>query len=69
MLDSKLRMPFVWKCTEFGYDGNGVKVIRAMEDLDHLPNVECITEEMISLKNELAVIVCRNPAGRNISCG
>jgi hypothetical protein len=24
---------------------------------------------MISLKNELAVIVCRNPAGRNISCG
>jgi 5-(carboxyamino)imidazole ribonucleotide synthase len=39
-------------------DGNGVKVIRAMEDLDHLPNVECITEEMISLKNELAVIVC-----------
>jgi 5-(carboxyamino)imidazole ribonucleotide synthase len=40
-----------------------VKVIRAMEDLDHLPNVECITEEMISLKNELAVIVCRNPAG------
>jgi 5-(carboxyamino)imidazole ribonucleotide synthase len=63
MLDSKLRMPFVWKCTEFGYDGNGVKVIRAMEDLDHLPNVECITEEMISFKNELAVIVCRNPAG------
>jgi 5-(carboxyamino)imidazole ribonucleotide synthase len=27
-----------------------------MEDLDHLPNVECITEEMISLKNELAVV-------------
>jgi 5-(carboxyamino)imidazole ribonucleotide synthase len=63
MLDSKLRMPFVWKCTEFGYDGNGVKVIRAMEDLDHLPNVECIAEEMIPFKNELAVIVCRNPTG------
>jgi 5-(carboxyamino)imidazole ribonucleotide synthase len=63
MLDSKLRMPFVWKCTEFGYDGNGVKVIRAMEDLDHLPNVECIAEEIIPFKNELAVIVCRNPTG------
>jgi 5-(carboxyamino)imidazole ribonucleotide synthase len=63
MLDSKLRMPFIWKCTEFGYDGNGVKVIRAMEDLDHLPNVECIAEEMIPFKNELAVIVCRNPTG------
>jgi 5-(carboxyamino)imidazole ribonucleotide synthase len=47
-----------------------VKVIRAMEDLDHLPNVECITEEMISLKKELAVIVCRNPAGEiKTSCG
>jgi 5-(carboxyamino)imidazole ribonucleotide synthase len=44
-------MPFVWKCTEFGYDGNGVKVIRQISDLDHL--VECIAEEMIPLKNEL----------------
>jgi 5-(carboxyamino)imidazole ribonucleotide synthase len=31
--------------------------------LDELPNVECIAEEMIPLKNELAVIVCRNPSG------
>jgi 5-(carboxyamino)imidazole ribonucleotide synthase len=22
ILDSKLKIPFVWKCTEFGYDGN-----------------------------------------------
>jgi 5-(carboxyamino)imidazole ribonucleotide synthase len=63
ILDSKLKMPFVWKCTEFGYDGNGVKVIREIADLDHLPNVECIAEEMIPFKNELAVIVCRNPSG------
>ena len=63
LLDSKLRMPFVWKCTEFGYDGNGVKVIRQISDLDELPNVECIAEEMIPFKNELAVIVCRNPSG------
>lgn len=63
ILDSKTRMPFVWKCTEFGYDGNGVKVIREIADLDELPNVECIAEEMIPFKNELAVIVCRNPSG------
>jgi 5-(carboxyamino)imidazole ribonucleotide synthase len=63
ILDSRLRMPFVWKCTEFGYDGNGVKVIRQISDLDELPNVECIAEEMIPFKNELAVIVCRNPSG------
>jgi len=63
ILDSKLRMPFVWKCTEFGYDGNGVKVIRQLTDLDNLANVECIAEEMVPFKNELAVIVCRNPSG------
>jgi 5-(carboxyamino)imidazole ribonucleotide synthase len=60
---SAVEMPFVWKCTEFGYDGNGVKVIRHASDLDNLPNVECIAETMVPFKNELAVIVCRNPSG------
>ncbi|MFV8442999.1 5-(carboxyamino)imidazole ribonucleotide synthase [Flavobacterium sp. LB2P44] len=64
ILDSKLKLPFVWKCTEFGYDGNGVKVIRQISDLDNLANVECIAEEMVPFKNELAVIVCRNPSGK-----
>ncbi|HQZ24934.1 MAG TPA: 5-(carboxyamino)imidazole ribonucleotide synthase [Flavobacterium sp.] len=63
IVESKLQMPFVWKCTEFGYDGNGVKIIRSLEDLENLPNVECIAEEMVEFKNELAVIVCRNPSG------
>jgi 5-(carboxyamino)imidazole ribonucleotide synthase len=63
LVESNLRMPFVWKCTEFGYDGNGVKVIRKTSDLDNLPNVECIAEDIIPFKNELAVIVCRNPSG------
>jgi 5-(carboxyamino)imidazole ribonucleotide synthase len=58
-----IKLPFVWKCTEFGYDGTGVKIIRTLSDLDNLPNVECISEEMIPFKNELAVIVCRNPSG------
>ena len=63
LLDAKVKLPFVWKCTEFGYDGNGVKIIREMSDLDNLATVECIAEEMIPFKNELAVIVCRNPSG------
>ena len=60
---SNLKLPFVWKCTEFGYDGMGVKIIRTQSDLDNLPNVECISEEMIPFKNELSVIVCRNVTG------
>jgi 5-(carboxyamino)imidazole ribonucleotide synthase len=63
VLEGEVKLPFVWKCTEFGYDGNGVKVVRDASDLDHLPNVECIAEMMIPFKNELAVIVCRNPSG------
>ncbi|MDD3003497.1 5-(carboxyamino)imidazole ribonucleotide synthase [Flavobacterium sp.] len=62
-LEGKIPLPFVWKSTEFGYDGNGVKVVRTVEDLEMLPDVECIAEEMIAFKNELAVIVVRNPNG------
>jgi len=58
-----LNFPFVWKCAQFGYDGQGVKVVRKLKDLEHLPNVECIAEEMINFKNELAVIVSRSENG------
>ncbi|MDI1256509.1 MAG: 5-(carboxyamino)imidazole ribonucleotide synthase [Flavobacterium sp.] len=61
--NNEIPFPFIWKCTEFGYDGNGVKVIRKAEDANNLPDVECIAEAMIAFKNELAVIVCRNPSG------
>jgi len=59
----ELEFPFVWKCAEFGYDGNGVKIVRSTFDLIDLPDVECIAEDMVPFKNELAVIVCRNPSG------
>lgn len=52
--------PFIWKSAQFGYDGMGVKTIRNHHDLQNLPNVACITEEMIPFKMELAVIVARN---------
>ena len=55
--------PFVWKAARFGYDGNGVKIVRTIADLESLPNVECITEKLIPFKNELAVIVARNKEG------
>ena len=58
-----INFPFVWKAARFGYDGNGVKIVRNIEDLASLPNVECITEKLIPFKNELAVIVARNAAG------
>ncbi|WP_136465082.1 5-(carboxyamino)imidazole ribonucleotide synthase [Flagellimonas onchidii] len=62
-----LRFPFVWKSAQFGYDGQGVKVVRKIEDLEGLPNVECIAEEMVNFKNELAVIVTRNEEGEVVT--
>jgi 5-(carboxyamino)imidazole ribonucleotide synthase len=59
----EVAMPFVWKSTQFGYDGNGVKVIRNAESFNGLPDVQCIAELMVPFKNELAVIVARNPSG------
>ena len=56
-------LPFVWKCTQFGYDGTGVKVVRTASDIENLPNVECIAEKMILFQNELAVIVARSASG------
>ena len=58
-----LQFPFVWKVAQFGYDGQGVKVVRSLNDLKGLPSGECITETMIPFKNELAVIVSRNAEG------
>lgn len=59
----ELEFPFVWKCAQFGYDGNGVKIVRSTLDLIALPDVECIAEAMVPFKNELAVIVSRSVSG------
>ena len=60
-----VKLPFVWKSAQFGYDGQGVKIIRKVSDLEGLPNVECIAEELVPFKNELAVIVARNATGHS----
>ena len=58
-----LSFPFIWKVAQFGYDGQGVKVVRNLGDLAGLPAGECLAEELIDFKNELAVIVARNKHG------
>ncbi|PID68583.1 MAG: 5-(carboxyamino)imidazole ribonucleotide synthase [Flavobacteriales bacterium] len=58
-----LSLPFVWKSAKFGYDGMGVKVIKTEANLEGLSAGECITEQLIDFKYELAVIIARNPDG------
>ncbi len=63
ILNGSLKFPFVWKAAQFGYDGNGVKVVKTLADLEHLPKGECIAEDLIPFKNELAVTVARSASG------
>lgn len=58
-----LKLPLVWKSATGGYDGRGVKVLKTLEDLRELSDGSCIAEELVPFKNELAVIVARNPSG------
>ena len=66
-ISGELTFPFVWKTAQFGYDGTGVKVVRSNTDLNNLPDVACIVEDLIPFKNELAVIVARNADGETKS--
>ncbi|MFD2518161.1 5-(carboxyamino)imidazole ribonucleotide synthase [Salinimicrobium flavum] len=59
----EIQMPFVWKSTTGGYDGKGVTVIKSEGALNELDESPCIAEDLIPFKNELAVIVARNPSG------
>ncbi|WP_372792585.1 5-(carboxyamino)imidazole ribonucleotide synthase [Lutibacter sp.] len=61
--NERLKFPFVWKSAQFGYDGTGVKIVKNQNDINTLADVECIIEELIPFKNELAVIVARNKNG------
>ena len=61
--NKQFKLPFVWKSAQFGYDGTGVKIVRTINDIDALADVDCIIEQLIPFKNELAVIVARNNNG------
>ena len=59
----QITLPFVWKSARFGYDGNGVKIVRQLPYLSLLPEGECIAENLVPFAKELAVIVARNVSG------
>ncbi|MCF6223984.1 MAG: 5-(carboxyamino)imidazole ribonucleotide synthase [Flavobacteriaceae bacterium] len=62
-LKKEAQPPFVWKTAQFGYDGTGVKVIKTTAEINNLSDEDCIVEDLIPFKNELAVIVARNSDG------
>lgn len=58
-----VNFPFVWKSSTGGYDGKGVSMIKSEESLNSLPDAECIAEDLVDFKTEIAVIVSRSVSG------
>jgi 5-(carboxyamino)imidazole ribonucleotide synthase len=56
-------LPFVQKSRRFGYDGQGVRVIKTTEDLNDLLDTPCITEELCNMDLEISVLVARSSKG------
>jgi 5-(carboxyamino)imidazole ribonucleotide synthase len=61
--NGNVKFPFVWKSSTGGYDGKGVSVIKSKKNLEALPNGECLAEDLVDFKTEIAVIVARNVSG------
>ena len=59
----KLCFPFVWKSNSMGYDGFGVKIIKSNRDIEELNDTPGFIEDLIEIKKELSVIICRNVKG------
>ena len=58
-----LSLPFVQKSRGEGYDGKGVVVIKNESDFDQILDTASLTEPLVAIEKELAVIACRNEAG------
>ena len=60
----KDRFPIVQKLCKGGYDGKGVKILRAENDLADAFNEPSVIENCIDIDKEIAVITARNADGR-----
>ncbi len=61
--DNRLIFPFVQKTRTAGYDGRGVAVIRSEDDMDKILKGPCITEPLVDIDKEIAIVVARNASG------
>jgi len=60
----QLSIPFVQKSRTAGYDGRGVAIIRQVEDLDKLLEGPSLTEDLVPMQKEIAVVVARDIHGQ-----
>ncbi len=61
--NNKIQFPCIWKAARFGYDGFGVKKLNTVEDIQALPDSECIVEDLVPIAKEISVIAARSASG------
>lgn len=59
-----LSFPFVLKKRKAGYDGNGVAIIKNLDDLKSYDNSNYLIEECIDIAKEVSLIAARNKSGQ-----
>jgi 5-(carboxyamino)imidazole ribonucleotide synthase len=63
IIHGTISYPFVQKSRTAGYDGKGVAVIKTADDREKILDGPCLTEDLVDIDKELAVVVARNPSG------
>ncbi len=58
------QLPYVWKAATGGYDGRGVIIVRNPSDLNNIPDVPGLIEELAAVEHEIALVVGRNESGK-----
>lgn len=62
----KNRLPCIYKSAEMGYDGKGVRTIRAIDDVLALDDIPGAFEQRIDIDIEIAVMIARSPDGNYV---
>ncbi len=60
------QLPFVWKARRDGYDGRGVAIVRDTADIERLPAVDALREDLIDIEFEFATQIGRDVSGNSV---
>lgn len=56
--------PFVWKARQGGYDGKGVQIVKTVNQIQELPQVPALIEELVEIEMEISVLAARDNFGK-----
>lgn len=63
MEKNSVYLPFVWKAAVGGYDGRGVKIIRTKKEIEAIPDMPGLIEELADMEHEIGIVAARNSSG------